>query len=160
MGGYSSDGASAGVMPADSINDLEIDWGTGADQVSLDDVPDGSTYARVLATSLTVNEVTTVTDAGGFDLTVALSGANRVLTMSGAATLNQSVATTSNPTFAGVVTSAGHTLTANDVGALGASGTAFSDLFLASGGVINFNAGNYTVTHTAGDLSFSGSISF
>ena len=45
---------------------------------------------------------------------------------------------------------------ANDGGALGASGTAWSDLFLASGGVINWNAGNYTLTHSAGVLTASG----
>lgn len=36
---------------------------------------------------------------------------------------------------------------ANDGFALGVSGTAFSDLFLASGGVINWNAGECTITH-------------
>lgn len=41
----------------------------------------------------------------------------------------------------------------NDVGAIGASGTAWSDLFLASGGVINWNAGDYTLTHSAGILT-------
>ena len=46
----------------------------------------------------------------------------------------------------------------NDGGALGISGTAWADLFLASGGVVNFNAGNYTITHTAGVLTFSGSV--
>jgi len=44
----------------------------------------------------------------------------------------------------------------NDGGAIGVSGTAFSDLFLASGGVINWNAGNYTLTHSAGVLTASG----
>jgi hypothetical protein len=38
---------------------------------------------------------------------------------------------------------------ANDGAVLGASGTAFSDLFLASGAVINFDAGNVTLTHSA-----------
>lgn len=38
---------------------------------------------------------------------------------------------------------------ANDGAALGASGTAWADLFLASGGVINFNAGNVTIAHAA-----------
>ena len=42
---------------------------------------------------------------------------------------------------------------ANDSGALGASGTAFSDLFLASGGVINWAAGNATLTHSTGLLT-------
>lgn len=52
----------------------------------------------------------------------------------------------------------GITPTANDGAALGASGTAWSDLFLASGGVINFNAGNVTITHSAGLLTLNGNI--
>jgi hypothetical protein len=51
------------------------------------------------------------------------------------------------------------TLAANDAGALGASGTAFSDLFLASGGVLNWNAGDVTVTHSANLLAFAGATS-
>lgn len=46
---------------------------------------------------------------------------------------------------------------ANDGAGLGISGTAFSDLFLASGAVINFLAGDVTVTHTAGILTVAGS---
>lgn len=48
--------------------------------------------------------------------------------------------------------------TANDQVALGSGSLAFSDLFLAAGGVINFNNGNYTITHAAGVLTFSGSV--
>ena len=48
---------------------------------------------------------------------------------------------------------------ANDRGSLGASGTAWADLFLASGAVINFNAGNFTATHSAGLLTLSGNLS-
>lgn len=44
----------------------------------------------------------------------------------------------------------------NDVGAIGASGTAWSDLFLASGAVINFVAGDVTITHAAGKLTLGG----
>lgn len=47
----------------------------------------------------------------------------------------------------------------NDECALGVSGTAFSDLFLASGGVINFHAGDVTVTHAANVLTFAGATS-
>lgn len=47
----------------------------------------------------------------------------------------------------------------NDGVALGVSGTAFSDLFLASGGVINFNAGDVTLTHSANALAFAGAAS-
>lgn len=46
----------------------------------------------------------------------------------------------------------------NDGYALGASGVAFSDLFLASGGVINWNNGNFTLTHSSGLLSANGAI--
>ena len=44
---------------------------------------------------------------------------------------------------------------ANDGAALGVSGTAFSDLFLALGGIINFDAGDVTITHSANALAFA-----
>lgn len=44
----------------------------------------------------------------------------------------------------------------NDGAALGASGTAWSDLFLASGGVINWNAGDATLTHSSNILTLAG----
>lgn len=47
----------------------------------------------------------------------------------------------------------------NDGAALGASGTAWADLFLASGGVINWNAGDVTITHSANALAFAGASS-
>ena len=47
----------------------------------------------------------------------------------------------------------------NDGAALGVSGTAWSDLFLASGGVINFNAGDVTITHSSDTLTISGAAS-
>ena len=44
----------AGVLAdsADIIKDTHIDWGTGANQVSLDDVTDGTSYERVAANQL------------------------------------------------------------------------------------------------------------
>tara|TARA_Y100000310_G_scaffold126272_3_gene125062 strand:+ start:15691 stop:16749 length:1059 start_codon:yes stop_codon:yes gene_type:complete len=48
----------------------------------------------------------------------------------------------------------------DDGGAIGASGTAFSDLFLASGAVINFNAGAETITHSANTITFGGITTF
>jgi hypothetical protein len=45
---------------------------------------------------------------------------------------------------------------ANDGSALGVSGTAFSDLFLASGAVVDFNAGDVTLTHSANALTVGG----
>src|SRR3990167_11448732 len=48
---------------------------------------------------------------------------------------------------------------ANDGLALGVSGTAFADLFLASTAVINFAAGDVTITHSANTLAFAGATS-
>ncbi|MEK7062440.1 MAG: hypothetical protein AAB946_00225, partial [Patescibacteria group bacterium] len=45
----------------------------------------------------------------------------------------------------------------NDGVALGSASLSFSDLFLASGGVINWANGDVTLTHSAGDLSLSAS---
>lgn len=45
---------------------------------------------------------------------------------------------------------------ANDAAALGAATVSWADLFVASGAVINFNNGNYTLTHSAGNLTAAG----
>ncbi len=58
-----------------------------------------------------------------------------------------------SPTFTTGATTPQLLATANDSGALGASGTAFSDLFLASGGVINWAAANVTLTQSSGILT-------
>lgn len=44
----------------------------------------------------------------------------------------------------------------SDGSALGTSSLMWGDLFLASGGVINFNAGNVTITHSADALAITG----
>lgn len=62
-------------------------------------------------------------------------------------------------TSSGVISSGAAKPSANDAAALGASGTAWSDLFLASGGVINWNAGDVAITHAADQLIFAGAAS-
>ena len=54
-----------------------------------------------------------------------------------------------------VMTTLGLVPDADDGAYLGQAGTAFSDLFLASGGVINWDSGNAIITHSAGILTFS-----
>ncbi len=54
------------------------------------------------------------------------------------------------------VTADSYLASADDSGALGASGTAFADLFLASGAVINFNAGDVTLTHASNAITVDG----
>lgn len=46
----------------------------------------------------------------------------------------------------------------NDDGSLGTGTLSWSDLFLASGGIINFNNGNLTLTHSAGTLTANGQL--
>lgn len=56
--------------------------------------------------------------------------------------------------FTGLVTSAGaFSPTAGDGKALGSTSLTWSDLFLADGGVINWNAGDATLTHSTGLLT-------
>lgn len=51
---------------ADVIKSSHIDWGSGADQVDLDEVPDGTTYSRVAAGSVDASgNVETIKDQGG-----------------------------------------------------------------------------------------------
>lgn len=47
----------------------------------------------------------------------------------------------------------------NDGGALGSTTLSYSDLFLASGAVINYANSNYTITHSSGALLLSGTLS-
>ena len=87
----------------DAGNETQITSGGGVPGVGdLDAIADGAIHGRVLNTSLTANEVTKLTDAGGDDLTVALGGVDRVLTISANSAINQSVLTGSSPTFAGI----------------------------------------------------------
>lgn len=60
--------------------------------------------------------------------------------------------------FADVIIDSSQNLSPNvsDVGALGTTSKMWADGFFANGAVLNFNAGNYTITHTAGNLAFSG----
>lgn len=90
---------------------------------------------------------------GTGDLRVTTAGTNStsVVTVGGTQTLTSKTMTSpvlNTPTVGTTINP-----TANDAAALGASGTAWSDLFLASGAVINFAAGNWVATHTSGILT-------
>lgn len=58
----------------------------------------------------------------------------------------------------GIYTTSGVFPVASDGAALGSTTYMWSDLFLASGAVINFNNGNCTLTHSAGILTLSGNL--
>ena len=61
------------------------------------------------------------------------------------------------PLTSGLLTTSGnHVPATNDGGALGTTSLSWADLFLASGGVINFNNGDVTLTHSTNTLTFAG----
>lgn len=64
-----------------------------------------------------------------------------------------------NGTLEAQVSSSALSPGASDGSALGTSALMWSDVFLASGGVINFNNGNVTVTHSSGTLALAGALS-
>lgn len=70
-------------------------------------------------------------------------------------TLGGGGATTALDNLTGVAINAALVLGTSDAFALGSVTKMWSDLFLASGAVINFNAGDVTMIHSAGTLTFN-----
>lgn len=91
---------------------------------------------------------------------VGLTAVNGVATTfirsDGAPALDQSI----SPTWSGThkFTNA-PAPTTNDGAALGTTALQWSDLFLASGAVVNYANGNFTITHSSGALTMSGTLS-
>lgn len=113
----------------------------------------GTLSATGVAGSIVVG-TTTITSGTDTRILYDNAGVLGEYTITGTGTV---VAMQTAPTFATSITTPSVLATANDSGALGASGTAFSDLFLASGGVINWSSGDITITHGTNDLTFGGS---
>lgn len=78
------------------------------------------------------------------------SGVLGEYTLTGTGTV---VVMATSPTFTTGLTTPQVLATANGSGSIGASGTAFTSLFLASTGTINFAAGNVVLTHSTGILT-------
>lgn len=66
-------------------------------------------------------------------------------------------ATTALNNLASVAINAGLVLATNDAFALGSASKSWADLFLASGGVINWNNGAITLTQNSGNITLAGS---
>jgi hypothetical protein len=79
--------AGTATLDTDVVNDTHIDWGTGAGQVSLDDVPDGSSYQKVAAADVDASgHINVLTDIDGTGaITITGPTATRAKTISDAA---------------------------------------------------------------------------
>jgi hypothetical protein len=150
--------ALAVVLKADQGDDAGDEWKLGvADGGVLtlgNDIASAGTYVTGL--TITPNSTTAAwlldfegdVDVGGDTLsfnaaaTIDTSGNNNLSLSAGTADV--------------VVTASNLAPASNDGSAIGVSGTAWSDLFLASGAVVNFNAGDVTLTHSSNTLTVAG----
>ena len=89
-------------------------------------------------------------------LTFNLNNTSSTLTIEASSSLNQDLTTDSATAAFATLTVNSLLASADDSGAIGASGIAFSDLFLTSGAVISFGAGNAFITHSTGALTIDG----
>ena len=95
-----------------------------------------------------------LTTSGAYALTLTLSNTTSVtLPTSGTLATLAGTEELTNKTLTSALIKTGLTPDTSDAAALGSTTKMFSDLFLASGGVINFNNGNATLTHSAGLLT-------
>ena len=151
----------------DGTNVLDALTGTLATQAASSVAITGGTVTGLTSLTLASGAATPATNNAAALGTGALAWADLFLASGGVINFDNGDVTITEGTntlaFAGA--SSGYTYDAallpstNDSAALGVSGTAWADLFLASGGVINFNAGNYTLTHSAGVLTANGALS-
>jgi hypothetical protein len=158
-GNFAMTGSSSGVMtfaPAASVTDYTITYPAaqgGASQALINDGAGALSWSAL---------------SGGGDVIGPGSATDNAVprfnTTSGTSIQNSSVLINDSNNVSGIGTlaSGAHTVTGavlpntNNGGALGASGTAWSDLFLADGGVVDFNAGDVSLTHSANTLTLSG----
>lgn len=151
----------------DGTNVLDALTGTLATQAASSVAITGGTVTGLTNLTLASGAATPATNNAAALGTSSLQWADLFLASGGVINFDNGDVTITEGTntlaFAGA--SSGYTYDAallpstNDSAALGVSGTAWADLFLASGGVINFNAGNYTLTHSAGVLTANGALS-
>jgi hypothetical protein len=150
--------ALAVVLKADQGDDAGDEWKLGvADGGTLtlgNDIASAGTYV----TGLTITPNST-TAAWLLDFEGDVDVGGDTLSFNGAATIDTSGnnnLSLSAGTADVVVTASNLAPASNDGSAIGVSGTAWSDLFLASGAVVNFDAGDVTLTHSSNTLTVAG----
>lgn len=152
---------------------ISDETGTGA--LVFANTPTLVTPVLGVAAATTINKVAITAPATGSTLTIddgfTLHATGNVTSLSGSHTGSSSGTNTGDQTLSGLgganaalsnLASVAINTTllpgANDGAALGSGSLAFSDLFLASGGVINFANGDVTATHSSGVVTFTGDL--
>jgi len=97
-----------------------------------------------------MQNLTSLTQSSSGNITCAKN-----LTVTGTATFNSTVDLTGATITGATFTASAVSPDSDDGAALGTTSLKWSDLFLASGGVINFNSGNVTLTHSTGTLTMN-----
>lgn len=151
---------SAAVATYPSLTELTYVKGvTSAIQTQLNAKQATLTLGTGVETALGIN----VGSAGAFvtfngALGTPSSGTVTNLTGTASININGTVGATSptTATFTTATINTGLVPDANDGAYLGQAGTAFSDLFLAEGGVINWDSGDLTLTQTGNLLALAG----
>jgi len=159
IGGVSFDG-SANITVASATGGFAISGGNLTVTGSLQSGAAAGTNGQLTLTGSTsgtgVIKVNVTAGAGiVFQIPSANGSANNLLLTDGAG-----VTSWTNALVAKTVTTS-LTPTSNDGAALGAASTGeFSDLFLAEGGIINWDNGDATITQTGNDITIAGITTF
>jgi len=160
----------ATAVTAGTVNALTItaqpnnDSSTGALVLALTPEADGSNAVNVTNTALSLSNITGTNEAGDRVIGIAIgnltngAGANdTALSFGNNWDFDIDASGSLEIAIAGgmeiLVTGSNFQPASNDGNALGSGTNKWADLFLADGGVMNFNNGNYTLTHSAGQLA-------
>ena len=147
---------SSGILLAARMPALTGDVTTSVGAVATTIANDVVTYAKIQNVSVTARLLGRAT-AGAGDIEEIVLGTNLSFTGTTLNAASSSGATTALDNLASVAINAALVLATSDAFALGSATKMWSDLFLASGGVVNFDNGNVALTHSSNYLALSGS---